>query len=213
MGTFPILSYVVSALGILLCGIAMLFIFRGIRVSNAGKPQVLKWKGLEVRTDAVTALLIVSLFPAVLPLFLEYKLQVQGMPAVRDENKELHEENMALRKRYMDLKAQADQLQFQAKSTATVAPANIYVNGSVSDTTGRPLVGAVVRIIRTYPPPEQPIKESTVDGGGSFAEQLQVTGSHDMFKLVAEKKGYSSQVLVLGREYATVPAVLRKEKK
>lgn len=73
-----ILSYVVTVVGILLCLFSIIFIFAGKRIpGDKGGPQIIKYKGLELRTSSIITILLVSVAVTVLPLFLlsylEYK--------------------------------------------------------------------------------------------------------------------------------------------
>jgi hypothetical protein len=71
MGMDSILSYCITALGTLLCLFSMVFIFLGKKIAGgSGTPQVVNFKGLEVRTDAVVMLFIVSVLVVALPLLL-----------------------------------------------------------------------------------------------------------------------------------------------
>lgn len=66
-----VLSYAVTLLGWLLCVFSAAFMLRGKPMpGDRGSPQVIKYKGLEVRTSAIILLLAVSVVVAVLPLFL-----------------------------------------------------------------------------------------------------------------------------------------------
>jgi hypothetical protein len=68
-----ILSFAITSLGFLLCGFSALFMWRGQPIpGDRGAPQVIKYRGLEVRTSAIVMLLGVSVIVAVLPLVLLY---------------------------------------------------------------------------------------------------------------------------------------------
>jgi hypothetical protein len=65
MDRLTILAYSVTTLGICLSVLSMVFIFRGQPIpGDRGLPQVLKYKGPELRTNAVIMLLIISLVVA-----------------------------------------------------------------------------------------------------------------------------------------------------
>lgn len=68
-----VLSYAITTLGFLLCGFSAVFMLRGKPIAgDQGAPQVIKYKGLEVRTNAIIMLMLVSVVVAVLPLGLLY---------------------------------------------------------------------------------------------------------------------------------------------
>ena len=66
-----ILAYLVTGLGILLCLSLIMIIFLGKRIAGAADgPQEIEFKGLRAKTNVVVMFLMVSLFPAVFPLYL-----------------------------------------------------------------------------------------------------------------------------------------------
>jgi len=68
-----ILSYIITFLGVFLCAFSSVFIYLGRPIAgDSDKPQILRYKGLEVRTNSIIALLLVSAVVAVLPLSLLY---------------------------------------------------------------------------------------------------------------------------------------------
>ena len=77
------LSYGVTLLGFLLCLFSMVFIVLGKKtVGERGSPQVIKFKELEVRTNSVLMLFIVSVVVAALPLLLLHYRPVPSGPPV-----------------------------------------------------------------------------------------------------------------------------------
>jgi len=77
------LSYGVTLLGFLLCVFSMAFIVFGKKsVGERGSPQVIKFKGLEVQTNSVLMLFIVSVVVAALPLVLQHFRPVPPAPTV-----------------------------------------------------------------------------------------------------------------------------------
>jgi hypothetical protein len=76
------LSYGVTLLGFLLCLFSMLLIVIGEKsVGEPGSPQTIKFKDLEVKTNSVLMLLIVSVVVAALPLVLLHYRPVPPVPA------------------------------------------------------------------------------------------------------------------------------------
>ncbi len=74
-----VLSYVVTILGIVLCVFSMALIVAGKRLpGDKGKAQVIKFKQLEIRTNAVITLLIVSVVVAVAPLAMLFYTSKEG---------------------------------------------------------------------------------------------------------------------------------------
>jgi hypothetical protein len=70
MGT-EILAFLVTGLGIVLCVSLIAIVMLGKRIdSDAAGPQELEFKGLRAKTNVIIMFLIVSLVPAVLPLYL-----------------------------------------------------------------------------------------------------------------------------------------------
>ena len=75
--------YSVTALGILLSLFWMFFIFRGKSIAGTdNKPQTIRYRSLEVRTNSVLGVLTASLLTAVLPLILQFYLVLNGISAV-----------------------------------------------------------------------------------------------------------------------------------
>lgn len=71
--------YSVTALGIVLSLFSMLFIFLGKSIAGTGTGrQIIKLFGVEIQTNSVMTLLIVSLFTAGFPLGLEFYLILKG---------------------------------------------------------------------------------------------------------------------------------------
>lgn len=66
-----ILAFVVTGLGVLLCVSLVVMVLLGRRIDSDGDgPQELEFKGLRAKTNVIIMFLIVSLIPAVLPLYL-----------------------------------------------------------------------------------------------------------------------------------------------
>ena len=83
MNLDTMLSYGVTLLGFLLCLFSMVFIVLGKKtVGERGSPQVIKFKELEVRTNSVLMLFIVSVIVAALPLLLLHYRPVPSGPTV-----------------------------------------------------------------------------------------------------------------------------------
>jgi len=74
MNDRTILSYAITFLGFVLSIFSMVFMLRGRPMAGDRGSQVIKYKGLELRTNALLMLLIVSVVVAVLPLGLNYYL-------------------------------------------------------------------------------------------------------------------------------------------
>jgi hypothetical protein len=71
MTLLEILSYIVTVVGILLCVFFVIFIFAGKRLAgDKGGPQIIKYKGLELQTNSIITMLLVSVAVTVLPLIL-----------------------------------------------------------------------------------------------------------------------------------------------
>lgn len=81
MGLQNVLSYGVMILGFLLCAFSVLFMLLGRKIpGDQGTPQVIRFKALEVRTNSVLMLFIVSVLVAALPLVLLYYRAVPPSP-------------------------------------------------------------------------------------------------------------------------------------
>src|SRR5712692_8644122 len=74
MNDRTVLSYAITFLGFVLCIFSMAFMMRGRPMAGDKGSQVIKYKGLELRTNALLMLLIVSAVVAVLPLGFNYYL-------------------------------------------------------------------------------------------------------------------------------------------
>ncbi len=69
MSLLEILSYIVTAVGILMCGFFLAFIFLGKRIAGErGVRQTIKYKGLELRTSSLVTVLILAVGVTLAPL-------------------------------------------------------------------------------------------------------------------------------------------------
>ena len=85
----PYILYSVTALGFLLSLSSMLFIFKGKPIVGKGtERQSLVWGNFKIETNSVTALFIVSLVTATLPLGLEFYLIQQRCCIIDNSFKE-----------------------------------------------------------------------------------------------------------------------------
>ena len=186
---FQMLSLIVTVLGIVLSVFSMVFIFLGKRIQGTSGKQQLSFKGLEMRTDSVILLICISVFAAIVPLYFQYSLHLKSDPAEVE------------RLRADLTKAEEGETRFT-------------VNGYVTDGVSRqPLAGARIRVVRiTVIPPKDVTTIGPTDDQGSFGQALAFEGPSDQLKLVAEKDGYSSQEIVISRNWVTFPPVLSKKR-
>jgi hypothetical protein len=186
---FQTLSLIVTVLGIVLSVFSMIFIFLGKRIQGASGKQQLSYKGLELRTDAVILLICISVSAAIIPLYFQYSLHLKNDPA------------------------EIARLKGQLKE-AEEGQTRFTVNGYVTDGVSRqPLEGARIRVVRiTVIPPKDVTTIGPTDNQGSYGQALAFEGPGDQLRLVAEKDGYSSQEIVISRNWVTFPPVLSKKK-
>ena len=69
MSLLEILSYIVTGVGVLMCGFFLAFIFLGKRLAGErGARQIIKYKGLELRTSSLVTVLMVAVAVTLAPL-------------------------------------------------------------------------------------------------------------------------------------------------
>ncbi len=197
---FQILSIIITILGIALCVFSMFFIFLGKRIQGASGKQQIKYKELEIRSDAVIILLCISVIAAVLPLYLQYRLNIQGYQQTIEKNNELRQT--------------IDKMQSQLQS-AQAGPMRIYMTGQVWDGSERerkPLGGVIIRVMRNDPEPAREITRiGPTNDTGFFAKEIPFEGPDDRLTLLAEKSGYSTQEIIIGKDMIIFPPVLSKK--
>lgn len=189
MDAFQLLSLIVTALGIVLCIFSMIFIFLGKKIQGAPGQQQISFKGLEMKTNAVIILVIVSVVIASLPLYFQYDLHLRQYP-IEIEN---------LKKQLDDTKK---------------ASSDFNVQGIFTDGTSRqPLTGARIRVVRKseYPPVYIATLGPT-DDQGTLTQTLKLEGTRDQLSLTAEKENYYTQEILISAGGVIFPANLIKKK-
>jgi hypothetical protein len=85
MTTNDVLAIIVTLVGSTLCFIFMLFLFRGKRIpGDSGKPSVIKYKDLELTTNTLIMVLVVSAIVTVLPFAINTYLEKPDRPEAID---------------------------------------------------------------------------------------------------------------------------------
>lgn len=193
---FQSLSTIVTTLGIILSLLSMMIIFLGKKIQGTSGKQQVTYKGFEIRTDAVILLIIVSVFAASSPLYLQFKYRLQIDPA----------EIANLKNQLASTKEELNKLK-EAKTDINVY--GIFHDGA----SGQPLGGARIRVLRTsvIPSAQVAILGPTNDQG-SLTQTLQLQGPNDRLSLIAEKEGYNNQDISISAGYITFPANLIKKK-
>lgn len=177
-----ILSYIITFLGLSLCGFSTVFIYLGRKISgDSGEPQILKYKGVEVRTNAVITLLLVSVVVAVLPLGLLYFKPLPAGEKTEDPPKK------AARTLWIIGRVEDE-------SGAVVREAMVKLS-HVEPSSG-PDVKSEVRII---------------GGDGQFDFPAVAIDEEQGIRLTTEKEGYKSQTLILGVGQVNYPLVLARD--
>jgi hypothetical protein len=72
------LAFAITAIGVVLCLFFMVFMFWGSKIpGDNGKPQIIKYKGVELQTNSIVMVLLISTIVTVLPFgltkYLDYK--------------------------------------------------------------------------------------------------------------------------------------------
>jgi hypothetical protein len=81
MDTLRVLSVCVFALGAALCGFFMVFLVRGKPIpGDTGDHQVVKYRDLELQTNSIISILIISALVAVVPLGLQVWMNLKLNP-------------------------------------------------------------------------------------------------------------------------------------
>lgn len=179
MGPQEILSYLVTVLGIALCAFSAGFMLRGKPIPGGGSsPQVIKYKNLEVRTNAIIMLMIVSVAVSVLPL---------GLQA------------------YVDLHRKPPPV--LSTVPAMPEKTTIFVDGHVADESGEDMEQAIVTATNTETQ-SQLKEVRTDQSGAFDLPLKDVNRARDRIRLVVQKEGYKPQTFILRAESVTIPAVL-----
>lgn len=208
MNTDVLLYYAVTALGMALCLSLIVFIFMGKRVPGAGgQAETIKFRGFEANTSSTILMFIISAMMTLAPLYFMHEGDVKRIP-------ELNAERDALMSANKNLIIELERLKTQVVDLTHASSNQIFMNGGVRDEFGKPLEGAVVRVIRTNPSPVAQIKQmGPTQDDGHFLDEVQYRNDKDKLEVRVEKAGYEPQVLTLGKDMVTYPAVLVKKRR
>lgn len=179
-----ILSYIITFLGLSLCGFSTVFIYLGRKISgDSGEPQILKYKGVEVRTNSIITLLLVSVLVAVLPLGLfHFKPLPGGKIEVSPKKAAL---NLWVMGRVED------------ESGAPVREATVTLSHV------EPRSGALGLDGKS--------QVKTIKADGAFDFPAVPIDEEQGIRLTTEKEGYRSQTLILGISSVNYPLVLARD--
>jgi len=208
MNAEVLLYYAVTMLGIALCLSLVAFIFMGKRIpGTVGQAETIKFAGFEANTSSTILIFIISAMMAVAPLYFMHESDLKRLPELTTERDALISANKALT-------TELDKLKTQLLEVSRVSTNQIFMNGGVRDEFGKPLQGAVIRVVRTDPSPIAQIKEmGPTQDDGHFLDEVQYRNDKDKLEVRVEKAGYESQVLTLGKDMVTYPAVLVKKRR
>ena len=179
-----IISYIVTFLGLSLCVFSTVFIYLGRRISgDSGEPQILKYKGVEVRTNSIVTLLLVSVVVAVLPLAL---FHFKPLPA------EYPPEGPSKKGLNLWIMGRVEDELGAAVREAKVTLSHVEPKSGTSGLDDKPVV-------------------RTIKADGAFDFPAVPIDDEQGIRLTTEKEGYKSQTLILGVSQVNYSLVLARD--